>query len=82
MRDLKSRLRTTFQVKVGLAYQRFCDHRKHSAKVNSKFWRICKKCLRELSVKHCVSSINYFLQILETIYLHKIPAVITEALMV
>ncbi len=33
---------------------RFCDHSRNFAKVNSKFLRICKKCLRELiiSVEH------------------------------
>jgi hypothetical protein len=35
-------------LKTGLHYQSFCDHRRYFAKVNSKFWMICKKCLRKL----------------------------------
>jgi hypothetical protein len=35
-------------LKAGLHYQSFCDHsRNFAAQVNSKFWRICKKCLRK-----------------------------------
>jgi hypothetical protein len=30
-------------------YQSFCDHSRNFAWVNSKFWRICKKCLKELT---------------------------------
>jgi hypothetical protein len=36
-------------VKPGLHYQSFCDHSRNFASVNSKFWRICRKCLRKLT---------------------------------
>jgi hypothetical protein len=37
------------KLKAGLHYQSFCDHSSTNfAKLNSKFWRICKKCFREL----------------------------------
>ena len=34
--------------KSALHNQDFCDHSRNFAEVNSKFRRICKKCLREL----------------------------------
>jgi hypothetical protein len=36
-------------VKLDLHYQSFCDHCRNFASINSKFWRIWKKCLRELT---------------------------------
>jgi hypothetical protein len=31
-------------------YQSFCDGSRNFSSVNSKFWRICKKCFRELTI--------------------------------
>jgi hypothetical protein len=72
-------------LKPGLHYQSFCDHRRYFAKVNSKFWRICKKVLRKLS--HCLTLSQYPQTFLTNpsklrIYLCKIPTVITETLTV
>jgi hypothetical protein len=50
-----------WRVKVGLHYQSFCDHSRNFAWVNSKFWRICKKCLRELTRCLTQSSLKHFL---------------------
>lgn len=36
-------------IKAGLHYQSFCDHSRNFGKVNSKFWKICKKSLMQLS---------------------------------
>ena len=44
--------------KAGLHQQSFCDHSRNFAKVKSKFWRICKKCLGELTR----STLSKFLQ--------------------
>jgi hypothetical protein len=58
---------TIYSLKPGFHYQSFCDHSRNFAKVNSTFWRICKKYLREISVKQWVSSIKHFLQILQNL---------------
>jgi hypothetical protein len=48
---------------------------------NSKFWRICKKCLRELN--HCLTLSQFPTYPSKLrIYLCKIPTVITETLIV
>ena len=36
-------------LKASLHYQSFCDHSRNFASVNSKFGKICKKCLRKLT---------------------------------
>ena len=36
-------------IEPGLHYQSFCDHSRNFAEVNSAFWRICKKCLKEMT---------------------------------
>jgi hypothetical protein len=37
------------KLKPGSHYQSSCSHSRNFAWVNSKFWRICKKCLMELT---------------------------------
>ncbi len=40
----------TLALVVRILHQRFCDRSKNFAYVGlSKFWKICKKCLRELT---------------------------------
>jgi hypothetical protein len=47
-------------IKTGLHYQSFCDHSRNFAQINSKFWKICKKCLGELLNNESVpSKISY-----------------------
>jgi hypothetical protein len=36
---------TLLWVKAGLHWQSFCDHSRNFAKINSKPWKICEKCL-------------------------------------
>jgi hypothetical protein len=64
-----------------LHYQSYCEHSRNFASVNFKFWRICKKCLRELTWCLLVTRSEVsFLQTLSSInpsklriYLRKIP---------
>jgi hypothetical protein len=51
--------------KSGLQYQSFCDHSRNSGKVNSKFWRICKKCLLVFNTESV--TLKHFLQILQNL---------------
>jgi hypothetical protein len=72
-------------IKTGLHSQSFCDYSRNFTKVNSKFWRICKKCLRELT--YCLTRSQCPENFLTNpsklrIYQCKIPTVITETLIV
>jgi hypothetical protein len=76
---------TIIKFGLHLVYQRFCDHGRNVAWVNSRFCRICNKCLRELT--QCLT-LSHFAQTFLTnpsklrICPCKIPTVITETLIV
>ena len=66
---------TFFHFYFFLRYQSFCDRCRNSA--HSMFWRVCKKCLKELALKTLGSS-NLTNPSKLRIYRRKISTVITE----